>query len=47
VVRVPLGVRREVPGGTQKVVNIFYDKKKYASLPMGFTMVVRRMLFVN
>jgi hypothetical protein len=27
VVREPLVVRREVPGGTQKVGNIFFDKK--------------------
>jgi hypothetical protein len=29
VVRVPLVVRKEVPGGTQKVGNIFFDKKIY------------------
>ena len=44
MVRVPLVVRREVPGGTQKVGNIFLTKK-YASLPMGFTMVVCRNIF--
>ncbi len=27
MVRVPLVVREEVPGGTQKVGNIFFDKK--------------------
>jgi hypothetical protein len=31
----------------RRKLEINFLTKKYASLPMGFTMVVRRMLFVN